>query len=244
MTSTYGPPCPVCSPPGAGPEPAPCPSCGPPAVEREPAAVPPPSPWVALRQALLLLGALAVVAAAVALVSLALGVGATPGVGIPPELRLALACGTVTVTALVLGRRTGNTTAWPLMALLAAQPLPLLLFSAWSYAGAATLAGLLSTVLLDTVALARLPVVPASVAEVLMRLGAALAVVVGPLLAWAGSMTDSWTATGLLAVAGAGAILLRRHPRLASRLPRSPNLVAATAVVVALALAGSLALTF
>jgi hypothetical protein len=188
----------------------------------------------------LLPGAVTLVVSAVALVTVSLGATSAVGAGIPVEWRTTVGCIAVLVAALVLGRSARSTVVAPVVALLAAQPLLPLLLSAWREDLVGGLAGVLGTVLLDVVVLVRLRGVAADVAEVVMRLGVALAAPFGMLVAWVAPTAESWTATGLLAAAGAVVLLLRRHPRLAPRLPVTP-LLAGTAAVVGLALAGSLA---
>ncbi|MGY1821679.1 hypothetical protein [Geodermatophilus sp. SYSU D00079] len=134
---------------------------------------------------------------------------------------------------------TRGTVVVQLVALLAVQPL--LLVSTGPLAGAGPLVGLLGLVLLDALVVARAGTdLVAHVAEVLMRLGAALTAAVGFFLAWAATTPVSWTATVLLGAAGAGAVALRRLPRLASRLPATPVLAGVVAVPVLACLPGSL----
>ncbi len=374
MTSTsgpsWGPPCPVCGLPSAGPGPAPCPSCGLPAVgeaarvvarigatidelsrDRDrllatlrtataaprpapapaPSAAPaaplpgvsapvshftapaPPAPPVAAppplypappgrpprrvspQQVLLGLGALLVVAAGIAFVAvawtrlglvfqsavmatvtatacgvsawtarrglrateealaaagaalLAVDLGAAHALGlwgldgVPVRLWTAVSCALVAAVALGLGRLTRSTVTWPLVALLAVQLVPLLLLPEDAIAGAAGVAAVLGSALLDVVVLLRLRRVLAPVAQVLAALWAAAAGASGVLVAWAGTTVDAWTVTALLAAAGAVGLLLRLDARLADRLPAAPAVAAAGAAATALALTGALA---
>ncbi|WP_100497577.1 DUF2157 domain-containing protein [Geodermatophilus chilensis] len=363
MTSTsgpsWGPPCPVCGLPSAGPGPAPCSSCGLPAVgeaarvvarigatidelvrDRDrllatlrtattatapppparaaapghpvPASVPPvppvaapppPSPAppdrpprrVSPQQVLLGLGALLVVAAGIAFVAVAwtrlglvfqsavmatvtatacgvsawtarrglrateealaaagaalltvdLGAAHALGLwgldGVPVRPWTAVSCTVVAAVALASSRLTRSTATWPLVALLAVQLVPLLLLPADAILGAAGVAAVLGTALLDVVVLLRLRRVLAPVAQVLAALWAAAAAVGGVVVAWAGTTVDAWTATALLAAAGAVGLLLRQDARLAGRLPAAPAVAAAGAAATALALTGALA---
>jgi hypothetical protein len=146
----------------------------------------------------------------------------------------------VAAVALGLGRLTRSTVAWPLVALLAVQPVPVLLLPA-DAGGAAGVAAALGTALLDVVVLLRLRRVLAPVAEVLAALWAAFAALEGVLVAWSGTTLDAWIATALLAAAGTVGLLLRQNARLAARLPAPPPLAGAAAAVSALALTGALA---
>jgi hypothetical protein len=220
----------VCGLPHDGP--ASSPSCGVPAGEP----APPPS---ALDDALLAVGALAVVASATALVTVALAAGQEPASGPSLGVLTGVAGLVVTTVALVLARLTHSSVTWQMLALLAVQPVPVLLVPPSALDGSAELLGMLGTVLLDVLVLARSRGLLAHVAEVLMRMGAALVATLGPVLAWVETTPGSWTATILLAGAGSMAALLRRDPRLAARLPEGWVLACGSAVVV-LALAGSL----
>ncbi|MGY1692795.1 hypothetical protein [Geodermatophilus sp. SYSU D01105] len=184
-------------------------------------------------------GALGVVIGATALVTVALDGPGSAG-RVPLEVRTGVAGLVVTAVAIVAGRLTGSTRAWPGMALLAAQPVPVLLVPPLVPTVAGFVLGLLATVLLDVLVLARSRGPLVDVAEVLVRLGVASGVFLGPFLAWVAMPVGSWTTTGLLAAAGAVAVLLPRCPRLAARLPSGSVLAGGAAVVVGLALAGSL----
>ncbi|SFL07061.1 hypothetical protein SAMN04488085_106104 [Geodermatophilus ruber] len=159
--------------------------------------------------------------------------------GVPPRLWTAVSCLTVAGAALALGRLTRSTVTWPLAALLAAQPVPLLLVPAG--AEAAAVAAALGTALLDVIVLVRLRPVLAPVAQVLAGLAGVIAALGGAAVAWAGTTVDAWTVTALLGGAGAVVPLLRREPRLAQRLPGAVPAAGAGAAVPAVALAGSLA---
>ncbi|MGY1591391.1 SCO7613 C-terminal domain-containing membrane protein [Geodermatophilus sp. SYSU D00708] len=176
---------------------------------------------------------------------LAVDLGAAHALGlwglddVPLRLWTAISCGTVVAVALLLGRLTGSTTTWPLVALLAAQPVPVLLVP--EGATAATPAALLGTALLDVGVLLRLRPALAPVAQVLAALATVAAGLVGTAVAWTGSALDGWLATALLAGAGPVGLQLRQDPRLAARLPRAVLVAGAGAGVTAVALAGSLA---
>jgi hypothetical protein len=99
----------------------------------------------------------------------------------------------------------------------------------------------LGTALLDVVVLLRLRAVLAPLAQSLAGLWAVGAAGSGVLLAWAGTAVDAWTATALLAAAGAVGLLLRQDARLADRLPGAPVLAGTAAASTAVALTGALA---
>ncbi|NEM04786.1 hypothetical protein GCU54_01945 [Geodermatophilus normandii] len=160
---------------------------------------------------------------------------------VPGRLWAGLSCAVTAGIALGLGRLTRSTVTWPLVALLAAQPAGWLLLPAGLADGAAGVAVLLGTALLDVlvVLVLRRPLHP--VALVLGGLTGAAGVLLGVPLAWLGGAVDSWGATAVLAAAGAGAAVLLREQRLAPRLPERRTASAIVAGVVALALAGSMA---
>ncbi|CCG04080.1 SCO7613 C-terminal domain-containing membrane protein [Blastococcus saxobsidens] len=152
----------------------------------------------------------------------------------------ATSCAVVLVVTLALGRRTPSTATWPLAALLAAQPLPFLLMTDEALTGPAGVAVALAMAALDVLAAQRLRPGIAAVATVL-AVGLTTAGVLGGLATAAGpGAAESWTATAVLALAGAGAVALDRWTRSSPghRFPaRVPGVVGA---VVGLALAGSL----
>ncbi|RFU19392.1 DUF2157 domain-containing protein [Geodermatophilus marinus] len=159
---------------------------------------------------------------------------------VPPRTWAAVSCGVVAGAALVLGRLTRSTVTWPLVALLALQPVPLLLVPVGALAGPAGVGAALGLALLDLVAGPALRRAVARVAVVLTAGWAGLAALGGVVLAWEGRPADSWTATGLLAAAGALALLAGREPRLAAALPPVTTVAAGGASVAAFALTGSL----
>ncbi|SDN83481.1 DUF2157 domain-containing protein [Geodermatophilus sp. DSM 45219] len=187
----------------------------------------------------------ALAAAGAALLAVDLGAAHALGLwgldGVPGRLWTAGSCGVVTAVALGLGRLTRSTVTWPLVALLAIQPVPLLLLPPEVAAGAAGVAAVLGTALLDVVVLLRLRPVLVPVARALAGLWAAAGALGGVLVAWVGTAVDAWTVTALLAAAGAVGWLLRRDPRLAHRLPADVPLAGAASAVTALALTGALA---
>ncbi|MGY1680414.1 SCO7613 C-terminal domain-containing membrane protein [Geodermatophilus sp. SYSU D01176] len=187
----------------------------------------------------------ALAAAGAALLAVDLGAAHALGLWgldvVPDRLWAAVSCAVVAAAALGLGRVTPGTVTWPLAALLAAQPVPLLLLPMDAVTTAAGVAAVLGTALLDLVVLLRLRRALAPVALGLAALWAAVAAGGGVLVAWAGTAADAWTTTALLAAAGAVALLLRQDARLAARLPAAPVLARAGAAVSALALTGALA---
>jgi hypothetical protein len=187
----------------------------------------------------------ALAAAGAALLAVDLGAAHALGLwgldGVPVRLWTAVSCALVAAVALGLGRRTRSTVTWPLVALLAVQLVPLLLLPGDAIAGAAGVAAVLGTALLDVVVLLGLRRVLAPVAQVLAALWAAAAAAGGVLVAWAGTTVDAWTTTALLAAAGAVGLLLRQDARLTGRLPAAPAVAAAGATATALALTGALA---
>ncbi len=160
---------------------------------------------------------------------------------VPPRLWGGLSCVAVGAVALALGRVTRSTVTWPLVALLAAQPAVWLLLPAGVADGAAGVAVLLATALLDVLVL---PLLRPALQQVALGLGAlagAAGVLLGVPLAWIGGPVDSWVATAVLGAAAAAAVGLLQEPRPVSALP-GPRIVAATAAgVAAAARAGSLA---
>ncbi|MFW3168440.1 SCO7613 C-terminal domain-containing membrane protein [Geodermatophilus sp. CPCC 206100] len=186
----------------------------------------------------------ALAAAGAALLAVDLGAAHALGLGgldaVPPRLWTAVSCAVVAAAGLGLGRATRSTVAWPLVALLAAQPVPLLLLPPEAVQSAAAVAVALAMAFLDVAVVLRLRRVLVPVAGALAALWAAGAALGGTAAAWNGGPLDSWTATVLLAGAGALLPLLRRRPRLAALLPPDRVAVGTGAGVAALALAGAL----
>ncbi|SHN77487.1 hypothetical protein SAMN05660350_02529 [Geodermatophilus obscurus] len=187
----------------------------------------------------------ALAAAGAALLAVDLGAAHALGLwgldGVPVRLWTAFSCVGVAAVALGLGRLTHSTVTWPLVALLAVQLVPLLLVPEEAIAGSAGVAAVLGTALLDVVVLLRLRAVLAPLAQSLAGLWAVGAAGSGVLLAWTGTAVDAWTATALLAAAGAVGLLLRQDARLAGRLPGAPVLAGTAAASTAVALTGALA---
>ncbi|RBY86678.1 hypothetical protein DQ244_18540 [Blastococcus sp. TBT05-19] len=151
-----------------------------------------------------------------------------------------VSCAVVLVVALGLARLTRSTAVWPLTALLAAQPLPFLLLPAGSLLEPAGVAVFLAVAAADLLAARALRRYLAPVAFVLAGLAAAAGVLAGLAQAIdAPAAAQSWTATGVLTVAGAGAIALALRPR--GPLPAPVPVASTAAAVVGLALTGSLA---
>ncbi|SNS21970.1 Predicted membrane protein [Geodermatophilus pulveris] len=169
----------------------------------------------------------------------ALGLWGLDDVGL--RLWTAVSCCVVAAVAAGLGRLTRSTVTWPLAALLAVQPVPLLLVPEVATTAAALVAATLAVALLDVALLLRLRRVLAPVAQVLAALWTGVAAVAGVLVAWVGTTADAWTVTALLAAAGTAGLLLRRDGRLGARLPAAAPLAGAGAAVTALALTGALA---
>jgi hypothetical protein len=177
---------------------------------------------------------------------LAIDLGAARALGLPAvedvPLRhwWSISCAVVVLVAVLLGRLTRTTVVWPLVALLAAQPLPFLLLGEDLLTGPAGVAACLALAAADLVAAERLRPGLARVARLLAALAGG-AGVLGGLAAsgWAGA-ADSWTSTAVLAVAGAGVLALA--PRFRSEFAGlSPATVpGGVGAVVGLALAGSL----
>jgi hypothetical protein len=184
----------------------------------------------------------ALAAAGAALLAVDLGAARVRGLFSLEELPLrswwAISCAVVLLVAVLLGRATRTTVTWPLVALLAAQPLLFLLLGVELVAGPAGVAAALALAAADLAAAERLR---PSLTPVARRLAAVagLAGVVGglALTAWGGPL-DAWAATALLAATGAGVLVsIERFP-----LPGRPTWVVPGVVgaVVGAALAGSL----
>jgi hypothetical protein len=182
----------------------------------------------------------ALAAAAAAL--LAVDLGAAHALGLFDLERMSLrpwwafCCAVLLGVGLVLARLAQSTATWPLVALLAAQPLPFLLLTGELLTGPAGVAVSLAVAAADVVAGRALRPALSPVAAVLAGVATAIGVVGGLGTAAGSDAGDSWTATAVLAVAGAGALVLTRSSR-----ARFPGVVpGAVGSVVGLALAGSL----
>ncbi len=184
----------------------------------------------------------ALAAAGAALLAVDLGAARVRGLFALEDLALrhwwAISCAVVVLVAVLLGRLTRATVTWPLVALLAAQPLAFLLLGGDLVTGAAGVAAALALAAADLAAAERLRPALGPVARRLAALAGAAGVLGGlALAAWAGPV-DAWAATGLLAAAGACVVVhVGRRP-----VPGLPSWAAPGAVgaVVGLALAGSL----
>jgi hypothetical protein len=166
------------------------------------------------------------------------GLGGLDGVAL--RTWMAASCLAVVAVSLGLGRLTRSTTTWPLAALLAVQPVPLLLLPGEVVGGPTGVAVALAVAALDLSAVLVLRRSLAPVAQVLAGLWAGAGVLRGLLLAVAGSTADSWTATALLTAAGAAAVAGLRVPRLSGGRVRTEIVAAVAAAVAGLALTGSL----
>jgi hypothetical protein len=160
------------------------------------------------------------------------------------SLRTWTACSAaiVVLVALALGRGTRSTLVWPLTALLAAQPLPFLLLPDGAVSGPAGVGAALAVAGADVLAAIRLRPSARPVALVLTASFAALGALGGLAVAVYDEAGESWTASGLLLVAGAAALVLTRVPR-PGLLPR-PDLVGGIAAAIcALSVTASLQTT-
>ena len=177
---------------------------------------------------------------------LAVDLGAAHGLGlfgldrVPLRPWTAVSCLVVAGVALALGRLTRSTTTWPLATLLAAQPVPLLLLPPDVLAGPVGVAVVLALAAADLLATVLLRPGLSRVAQVLAGLWTAAGVLGGLVLAAGSDPVESWASTVVLAVAGSGAVALRREPRLGRWLPGGHVVVATAAAVAGLALTGSL----
>jgi len=186
----------------------------------------------------------ALAAAGAALLCIDLGAARALGLFRLEEVSLrtwwAVSCAVVLVAALGLGRLTRSTATWPLAALLAAQPLPFLLLTGELLSGPAGVAVALATAAADLVATQRLRRELAPVAWVLCGILASAGVLGGLSTAWSDDPSESWTATGVLVVAGAGALALDRWVRRGHPARFAELLPGAAGAAAGLALAGSL----
>ncbi|MGY1744836.1 SCO7613 C-terminal domain-containing membrane protein [Blastococcus sp. SYSU D00695] len=177
---------------------------------------------------------------------LAVDLGAAHALGlagaddVPVRVWTACSGAAVALVALALGRLTRSTAAWPLVALLAAQPVPLLLLPAGAAGGPAGVAVLLGLALADVLVLAAVRPLLRPVAGTVTALAAAGGVLLALVVAWGREAPLSWAATGLLLAAAAGVALLLRWSRPAALLPGTVPLVGVGAGVTAAAATGSL----
>ncbi|TFV53116.1 hypothetical protein [Blastococcus sp. TF02A-35] len=152
----------------------------------------------------------------------------------------AVSCSVVLVVSLLLARLTRRTATWPLAALLVAQPLPFLLLPGELLLGAPGVAVALSLAAADLAAALRLRTGLAGVAVALTAVLTAVGVLVGLLVAAADDAPESWAATGVLALAGAAALVAHRRLRAGGATRERRSLAGVAGAVVGLALAGSL----
>jgi hypothetical protein len=157
---------------------------------------------------------------------------------VPLRTWTAVSLAVVVLAGLLLGRLTRTTTTWPLVALLAAQPVPFLLLPGAAFDGPAPVAAALGMAAVDLLLALRLR---ASLRPVGLALAAGQVFVgtAGGLVVSAfGGIAESWTATALLTAAGAAAVAGRRS--VADLLPHPTPVTGTAAAVPALALALSL----
>ncbi len=183
----------------------------------------------------------ALAAAGAALLAVDLGAAHALGLwgvdAVPQRLWSGLSCAAVALVALGLGRLTRSTLTWPVAALLAAQPVGLLLLPEQSAGHAAGVAVVLGTALADVLAVLVLRPALHRLALALAWLWAAVGALRGVGVAWEQGPVQSWTATAVLVVAGAAAVLLLRQLHLGDL----RRVAVGAAGLPALALSGSLA---
>jgi hypothetical protein len=160
------------------------------------------------------------------------------------SLRLwwAVSCAVLVAVGVLLGRLTRTTATWPLVALLAAQPLPFLLLTGELFTGPAGWPWRSRSPGADVVTAQRLRPLLAPAAWVLAGTFGAAGAVGGLAVAARDDVVESWTATAVLAVAG-GVALLLTHRRTAVRFPEvvptGVGLVVGTALALSLRAAGA-----
>jgi hypothetical protein len=163
------------------------------------------------------------------------------GVDALPERRwAAIGCAVLVLAGAGLGRLTRTTATWPLVALLAAQPVPFLLMSPGVLEGPAGGAAAFAVAAVDVAVALRLRRALAPVAAVLAGAGVLGGAALSLSVAASADAPSSWTATGVLAAGGAGVLLLLGVPPAAALLPRPAFLGAGVGAGTGLAVAGSL----
>ncbi|WP_369134295.1 DUF2157 domain-containing protein [Modestobacter sp. I12A-02662] len=186
----------------------------------------------------------ALAAAGAALLAVDLGAAHALGLlgadAVPLRLWTALSCAVVAAAAGGLHRVTRSTTTWPLVCLLAAQPVAALLLPPDLLGSPDGVAVVLGVAAADLAATAVLRPGVDRVAQVLAGVWVTVGVLGGLVLAAGDDAAESWGATAALVAAGIAATVLGRQPRLASRLPSTVVVVATASGVAGLALAGSL----
>jgi hypothetical protein len=156
---------------------------------------------------------------------LAVDLGAARALGLfrleDVSLRLwwAVSCAVVVLAGVALGRLTRSTVTWPLVALLAAQPLPFLLLTGELVTGPVGVAVALALAAADVAVARRIRRFLEPMARVLAGFWAVAGVLAGLSTAAGSDPGDSWTATAVLLVAGAGALALRRRSARPARFP-------------------------
>ncbi len=160
------------------------------------------------------------------------------------SLRLwwAVSCAVLVAVGVLLGRLTRTTATWPLVALLAAQPLPFLLLTGELFTGPVGVAVALAVAAADVVTAQRIRPSLAPMAWVLAGTFAAAGAVGGLAVAAGDDALESWSATAVLALGGAVALLLvnRRAsaPRFPEVVPAGVGLVVGTALALSLRTVG------
>jgi hypothetical protein len=137
------------------------------------------------------------------------------------SLRLwwAVSCAVLVAVGVLLGRLTRTTATWPLVALLAAQPLPFLLLTGELFTGPAGVAVALAVAGLDVVTAQRIRPVLAPMAWMLAGTFAVGGTIGGLAVAAGDDAVESWSATAILGVAGAAAFLLSNRRSTPVRFP-------------------------
>src|SRR4051812_47619927 len=154
----------------------------------------------------------ALAAAGAALFAVDLGAAWAKGLlgvdALPLRLWAALASAVVVLVAVLLGRLTRSTATWPVAALLAAQPVPVLLLPPAAVPGPAGVAAVLAVAALDVAAAVRLRPALVRVGAVLALLATVTGALAGVAVAASAVPPESWAASGLLALGSSAALLL------------------------------------
>ncbi len=184
----------------------------------------------------------ALAAAGVALLAIDLAAARALGLfsleQVPLRTWTAISCLVVVAAGIGLGRLTRSTTTWPLAALLAVQPVPFLLLPDAALDGPAVVAAALGLAAVDLLLTLRLRGALRPVGRVLGAGQATIGVGFGLLVTALGTPGESWTATGLLAVASAAAVAIASaRPDV---LPRLDVVAISAATIAALGLGLSL----
>ncbi|MPQ96843.1 DUF2157 domain-containing protein [Modestobacter sp. I12A-02628] len=209
------------------------------------------SAWAARRGLRATEEALAVTAGALVAIDLwavrTLGLFGADAIGLRPWSAVAL---TVTAgIALAAGRLTPSTITWPVVALAAVQPLPLVLLPPDVLVGPAGVAALLGLAATDLALVGLLRPALTDLARALALTAGALGAIGGVAVAWSGSRPDAWGSTAVVLLGSAAAVLLQRRGAGVpgdGATPTGPVAAVLTSVAVlpsALALAGALVAT-